>query len=183
MSARSAPGPRALRSEPSLRLVALVLALCGGCAYRPASKTAICSGRDCYEVGGLGQEWKSITLEDGAAGFFNATTGSVILGYASCRDDAEATPLSSLTAHLLVGYSDRRERSSELIAFAQREALRSVIDAKLDGVPVVLDLYVLKRDGCIFDLCFVARPASYDAGLPDFRRFVEGFHQLPRPPA
>ena len=164
-------------------LLATLLALSTGCAYRPASKTAICTGVDCYEVGPLGPGWQSIPQEGGGAGFFNAANGSVILSFASCRDDAEATPLSSLTAHMLVGYSESRERSAVLVPFAHREALRSVIDAKLDGVPVVLDLYVFKSNGCIYDLSFVARPAMYDAGLADFRRFVEGFQQLPRPPA
>ena len=177
MSASNAP------RRAQVGLLAALLALSTGCAYRPASKSAICSGMDCYEVGPLEKEWKSVTQKDGAAGYYNAANGGIILSYASCRDDAEATPLSSLTAHMLVGYSERRERSSALISFAHREALRSVIDAKLDGVPIVLDLYVFKSNGCIFDLSFVAPPASYDAGLADFRRFVEGFQQLPRPPA
>lgn len=167
----------------SARILLVFGMIASGCAYRPVSKSAICTGVDCYEVGDLGSEWRSVGHDDGAAEYFNATNGGVILSYASCRDDAEAAPLSSLTAHLLVGYSDRQERSSEVLPFAHREALRTVVDAKLDGVPVVLDLYVFKSNGCVFDLSFVARPAGYDAGLADFRRFVEGFQQLPRPRA
>jgi len=174
------------RSGGALRLtglLALSLALSAGCAWRPASARAICSGVDCYETGSLGSEWQSIKREDGLAGFFNSTSGGVILSNANCRDDAEAAPLSSLTAHLLVGYTERHERSSGLVAIAGREALRSVIDANLDGVPVVLDLYVMKRNGCIFDLSYAAPPASYDSGLADFQRFIEGFIQLARPAA
>ena len=161
----------------------LVLVLSAGCAAHTTSVPAMCSGKECYEMGPLGPEWKSVTREDGVAGFFNAANGGIILSNATCRDDAEAVPLSSLTAHLLVGYTERRERSSELLSFSRREALRSVIEAKLDGVPVVLDLYVLKSNGCVFDLSYAAPPAGYDSGLADFLRFVEGFHQLPRPAA
>ena len=176
--------PSTARGCAQAALLSLALAFSPACAsYRPASASAICTGTDCYEVGPLGPEWKSVTQEDGGVGYFNATLGSVILSYASCRDDAEATPLSSLTAHLLVGYSESHERSADLVPFAKREALRTVVDAKLDGVPVVLVLYVFKSNGCIFDLSYVARPARYEAGLADFGRFVEGFLQLPRPPA
>ena len=80
----------------------------------------------------------------------------MIQGNATCRDDADPAPLGSLTAHLLIGYTDRRTRSTEHVAVDGREALRSVIDARLDGVPVVLDLYVLKRNGCVFDLSLAA---------------------------
>jgi hypothetical protein len=163
--------------------VALVLFLSTGCAYRPANARAICTGMDCYEVGVLGPAWKAVTQDDGSAGYFNKAIGGVILSTASCRDDAEAAPLSSLTAHLLIGYTDRHERSSELVALSGREALRSVIDAKLDGVPIVLDLYVMKRNGCVFDLSYAAPPAGYDSGLADFQRFIAGFSQLPRPTA
>ena len=175
-------GPLVLQA-PLMRLLAVVLVLSAGCAWRPASVRAICAGEDCYETGVLGPAWKVITREDAMVAFFNASTGGIILSNENCRDDAEATPLSSLTAHLLVGYTEHHERSSELVAFARREALRSVIDAKLDGVPVVLDLYVFKKDGCIFDLSYAASPACDDSGLADFQRFVEGFIQLPRPPA
>jgi hypothetical protein len=40
---------------------------------------------------------------------------------------------------------------------------------------VVLDLYVLKRDGCVFDLTYAAPSARYPAGLADFGCFVAGF--------
>lgn len=171
----------AKRSEVGLRSLLAVLSI--ACATRPTTTRTMCSGRECYDVGPLGPEWKVVTQKDGTAGFFNATNGGIIVSNATCRDDAEGAPLSSLTAHMLVGYTERHERSRELLSFGGREALRSVIEAKLDGVPVVLDLYVLKSNGCIFDLSYAAPPAGYESRLGDFRRFVEGFRQLPRPPA
>ena len=61
-----------------------------------------------------------------------------------------------------------------------REALHAVIDARLDGVPVVLDLYVIKRDGCVYDLSFAAPTSLYPLGRSDFGRFVAGFAAGPR---
>ena len=165
--------------------LALALTLAPGCAHTSrqswnAETRTVCAGKDCYQIGALGPEWKLVSRARGSAGFVHGAGGGVILSHATCRDDAEAAPLASLTAHMLIGYSERRERAVRLVAFAEREALRSVLDGKLDGVPIVLDLYVLKRNGCIFDLSYVAPVATYDAGLADFQRFVDGFQQQPR---
>ncbi len=57
----------------------------------------------------------------------------------------------------------------------RREALHTHLDAKLDGVPMTLDLYVMKRNGCIFDLSYAAPPDAFARGYGDFQRFVDGF--------
>ena len=93
----------------------------------------------------------------------------------TCRDDAEIASLRTLTEHLLIGYTERQTQLSQAVPLARREALHTVVLAKLDGVPVVLDLYVLKRNGCIFDLSYSASPERHALGAPDFERFVMGF--------
>ena len=62
-----------------------------------------------------------------------------------------------------------------MLPLAQREALRTVVEVKLDGVPMVLDLWVLKRDGCLFDLSYAAPATRFAEGAADFGRFVAGF--------
>jgi hypothetical protein len=46
--------------------------------------------------------------------------------------------------------------------------------AKLDGVPMQYDIYVMKKDGCVYDLVYVAPPARFTAGAADFERFALG---------
>src|SRR5437762_3424903 len=111
-----------------------------GCAHtrtdwNPATRL-LCSGRVCYRVGDLPAGWRMVHAEGAEIGFFNQSIAAVIQGNATCRDDADPAPLGSLTAHLLIGYTDRQTRSTERVAVDGREALHSVIDARLDGVPV-----------------------------------------------
>ena len=47
--------------------------------------------------------------------------------------------------------------------------------ATLDGAPVELDAWVLKKDGCVYDLVYAAPPSRFAAGAPAFARFVAGF--------
>jgi hypothetical protein len=114
-------------------------------------------------------------VDRGAVGFFSPTLGAVIHANGTCRDDAEASSLETLTRQLFIGYTDRQPIDSRTVTIDGRDALHSVLTARLDGVPVVLDLYVLKRNGCIFDLGYVAPPEQHARGEADFARFVAGF--------
>lgn len=151
-----------------------------GCAHAPkgrfdAARDQVCAGQVCYHVGDLGPEWRVVHQQGSAVGFFNDDVGAVIEANATCRDDADAAPLGALTRQLLIGYTERQIESQEKVALDNREALHTRLTAKLDGVPMQLDLYVLKRNGCIFDLSYAAPPATAARGQADFARFVDGF--------
>jgi hypothetical protein len=158
-----------------LSMVALLLA--GGCAHSGWNQATrqLCSGESCFQLGTLDRSWSVIHREAGEVGFFNDKVGGVIQTNSACRDDADSAPLTALTNRLLIGYTERRDLTAELVELDRREALHTIIEAKLDGVPVTLDLYVMKRDGCIFDLSFAAPVARYAEGKSDFDRFVHEF--------
>lgn len=160
-------------------LLALVATALFGCAHThyDASQDKLCYRAVCYRFGSLGAEWQALQVKsDGAAiGFFNPRLGAIIASNATCRTDAEAAPLASLTRQLLIGYTDRQQRLSESVMLDGRGALHTVVEARLDGVPMVLDLYVLRRDGCVFDLSLAAPPDRYAEGRAEFARFVGGF--------
>jgi len=166
-------------SRSLLPPLGLALAL-AGCAHPPTGRwyplaDQLCAGRVCYQVGRLGEGWRIAHVEGTAVGFYSARVGGVIEANATCRDDADPAPLKALTHQLLIGYTERRMLAQETVPLAAREALHSVVAARLDGVPIVLDLYVLKKNGCVFDLSFVAPPETRALGAADFARFVAGF--------
>ncbi len=81
--------------------------------------------------------------------------GQVLAMNATCRDYGDPS-LDVLTHHLLMGFTDRWEKSKETKAIDGREAMISRYDAKLDGVEVELEVAVLKKDGCVHDFMYVA---------------------------
>jgi hypothetical protein len=166
-------------SRPLRAAIACALCIsCISCSPKTvwhADARTLCHGRVCYEVGPLGSGWRTVHKEAAQIGFFNDATGAVIQSNATCRDDAEAAPLDALTRQLLIGYTERHILESHTVPLAGREALRTRVAAKLDGVPIMLELYVLKRNGCVFDLSYVAPPDSYARSERDFARFVSGF--------
>lgn len=154
-----------------------------GCAHAPRGHIEathddaerVCAGDVCYRVPQLGERWRLVHQQGASVGYFSDAVGGVIEANATCRDDADAAPLGALTRQLLIGYTERHVRTESTVPLDEREALHTILDAKLDGVPVTLDLYVMKRNGCIFDLSYAAPPDAYARGAGDFQRFVGGF--------
>ena len=163
-------------------VVASLAILVTGCAHAPRGHVEargdhdrVCAGDVCYQVGELGAAWQHVRTEQGAVGFYNPQLGGVIEANATCRDDADAAPLRALTRQLLIGYTERHIEEQKTVPLDEREALRTRVSAKLDGVPMTLELYVMKRNGCIFDLSYAAPPDAFGRGADDFQRFVDGF--------
>jgi hypothetical protein len=129
-----------------------------------------------YRIGTLSPDWGRVRVADGQVAFHHPGGGS-ILANANCQPRQDVS-LDVLTNHLLFGIEDRREESRVRFQLDGRMALRTRLDGTLDGVPISLDLVVLKKDGCIYDLGLAAAPSVFPQRRPDFERFVRGFARL-----
>ena len=157
-------------------LVLLVVGCAGGAhVHTNPESRQLCAGDDCYRFGEL-PGWRIVREKKGEVAFFDDRFDAIAQINATCRQDAEAASLEVLLRHLLIGYTDVDQREQEKVSLAGREALHTVVEARLDGVPIVLDLYVVKRNGCVFDLSMAAPPDRYTRASGDFARFVSGFH-------
>ena len=84
-------------------------------------------------------------------------------------------PLQILMNDLLIGTTDRRVLMGETVTLDGRDALHQVVSVRVDGVPVIYDLYVMKKDGCVYDLTLVTPPRAYDRASAQFGTLVAGF--------
>ena len=135
-------------------------------------------GRDVtYRFGPVPLGWREIEIEGNDAAWHDADSGGVVHVDHSC-ERAQDTPLASLVQHLLIGFTDREFASEETVPFDGREARHVVVRARLDGVPVVLELYVMKKDGCVYDIGLVAPPETFARVSADFNGFARGFHTI-----
>lgn len=162
-----------LNARAAATSVAFVIAIgCGGPTF---VGNVYRDGEATYRVGDLGPAWRRIGMEDNDLAWHNEQVGAVVQVNATC-DPFQDVPLSALTNHLLIGFTDREFRSSEAVPLDGREALRSRVVARLDGVPRELLLYVMKKDQCTYDFALVAPPGeSYREAEPEFERMVAGF--------
>lgn len=124
-------------------------------------------------------EWQQISAEGANLAFRDSGSAATIAINARCGKGEDDVPLASLTQHLFLQFTERDLVSQEVVPFDGREAMHSVLSAKLDGVPKKFDVWVLKKDGCVYDMYLIAPPASFEAGVGPFRALVSGFTTVP----
>jgi hypothetical protein len=148
-----------------------------GCASSGFQDNVYRDAHVCYRVGPLDASWHRFNVSDCNVAFRHVDGGS-ILANGRCSGIKDV-PLDVLTNQAVIGLEDKQEHSREVITLDGRAALRTRMSATLDGVPVELDLVVLKKDNCTYDLQLVAGQKVFAERESDFWRFVEGFQQMP----
>ncbi|MFK7985659.1 MAG: hypothetical protein AB8I08_06475 [Sandaracinaceae bacterium] len=128
-----------------------------------------------YRVGTFDPEWEPLRVSNNDLAWRHGAHGAIAQINANC-DPFQDVPLTSLTNHLLIGFTDRERHDQRIVTLDGRDALRSRYTASLDGVPRELLFYVLKKDECTYDFALVAAPgAGYGPAEAAFERFVAGF--------
>jgi len=163
-----------------LGLVALnMLTACGGSKGKGSfDGTIYRHGPIAFQIPPQPAEWKRVEVDDAALAFRDESRGASILVNARCLSADDRTPLVALTNHLLIGATERVYLSQDAEPFDGREALHTKIKAKWDGVPMMMDVFVLSKDGCVYDFVYLARPEAFEEGAASFERFVRGFRTL-----
>jgi hypothetical protein len=125
------------------------------------------------------ETWKRVEVTHAALAYRDEGDEATVVVNGRCGLDGEDVPLDALTQHLFLRFTEREILEQKVIPFDRREAMRTVLVAKLDGVPMKFDVWVLKKDGCVYDLDFMAPPARFARGAEEFERFVRGFATVP----
>ncbi len=158
-------------------LLLLVSGTLTACAGKGTFRDGIFYGNEArYRVAPPGGPWERVSISGNDLAWEGAA-GEVIAVNALCSEHGDPS-LQVLTNHLLMGFEDRTVRERETLQLAGRAALRTRVGASLDGVKRELELLVLKKDGCVYDLSYLAPPSTFDARLPDFHAVVESFEAL-----
>jgi hypothetical protein len=129
-----------------------------------------------YRVGPRGPHWKRVEVEDNDLAFHDPAVGTVSVN--STCEDYEDVPQAALMNHLLMGTTERRFRIEETVTVDGRGARHVIADVELDGVPVTLEVFLLNRDGCVYDIVYTAAREVHERERGAFLAFVNGFQVL-----
>jgi len=167
-----------MRLAPPSFVVAALLAGASACSGPSLQGNVFRQGDVAFRVGPIPESWTSLGSVEGdiAALAFRDREGRVTVGAAGrCHRDGDDVPLRSLTQHLHLGFTDRKLLGERELQLDGRRALRTEMNASLDGVPKYLTFVVLKKDGCVYDFWRIADQPSDTAS---FDAFVLGFQTL-----
>lgn len=106
-------------------------------------------------------QWQQRKLRGVDLYFVNEKDNAILLINAECRKNND-TPLAGLTSQLLMSFSEVTYKKQDLITVAEREALLSLVSAKMDGVKEELLVAVLKKNRCIYDAVLSAKTVTAD---------------------
>ena len=126
-----------------------------------------------YRVGALAPQFTRIEVGDNDLAWHDRSLGTISVN-STCRD-YEDVPASALLNQLLFGTTARNFRVEEVATLDGRAARHVIVDVELDGVPVTLNVYLLQKDGCVYDLAHVASQAQAERARPVFEAFVRAF--------
>ena len=174
------PGsPAWLAFHVILALVFAALIALGGCGGSSFDGNVYRGAGFAFRVGPVAPTWKRLGVSRGALAFRDEATDATIAASGRCGEDGEDIPLAALTQHLFLEFTDREILEQRVTPMDGREAMNTVLIAKLDGVPQKFDVWVLKKDSCVYDLYYIARPDRFEQGVAAFERFVRGFATVP----
>lgn len=163
----------------SLSLSALLLSGCASTSYQDQ----VFQARDlAFHTGPLDPSWRPIEVQGTRLAFRDDDRDATIAISARCGKDAEDVPLAGLTQHLFLQFTERNILDQHLVLMDRREALRTQLQAKLDGVSKSFLVYVLKKDGCVYDLLLISHPASFEKSAKAFDDFARQFSVIDKAP-
>lgn len=166
---------RALRPASTLLAPFLVLGAAPACGGSAFDGHVFRTDEITFRVGPIPAEWQRIDAGEAVLAFRDEKTPASIAVTGRCGKDGDDVPLESLTHHLFLEFTERRVESQTRINLDGREALHTDLLAKLDGVEKRFTIFVLKKNGCVYDFMHIAPPDASADGRQRFVTFVEGF--------
>lgn len=152
-----------------------VLCLASACARPAWDGHTYASGAVQFQTGPIAHGWHRMEGEPALLAFRDPARDLVISVNGRCGKDSDDVPLSALTQHLFLYFTDRQPLAQTALSLDGREALRTELSAKLDGVQRRFVVYVMKKDGCVYDFILIAEPTVSPSSVSEFDRFVSGF--------
>jgi hypothetical protein len=100
-------------------------------------------------------------------------TGNSISYFSDCK--SSSLPLKAIRTNIFTGVESLKILDEGVATYNAREALRSIVIGKMEGVPIKINLIIFKKNMCTYSLSYVALLDQYDRELSSFNKFVEGF--------
>lgn len=172
--------PRAPQGGRRFSLLALTIGLCS-CAGPQFHHQVVDTGDVRYRMPPPAAPFERVHISDYDVAYSDPRLGTMGV-HATCREYTDVPP-KALLNQLLFGTTERTQLLLETVTLDGRGALHARYAVSLDGVPVVLELFVVSKDGCLFDFSLVTAPEAGPAGRQAFERWVGGFSMLGRRPS
>jgi len=160
----------------ALRLISLLGVMAAACSGARYDGALFQNSELAFRFGPVPSGYRELEVEGTLLAFRNDADSATLALSGRCGLDGDDVPLTALTHHLFLQFTDRELISQRTLELDGREALRSELSAKLDGVPKRFVIYVLKKNGCVYDFVHIAPPSAPPSDT--FDQLVRTFHTV-----
>jgi hypothetical protein len=159
----------------SLASLAGVVLLSLGCGKPAFDGRSYQAGDVAFHIGPIPASWQPLEVEGARLAVRDPATDTILSVNAHCGRDADDVPLAALTQHLFIQFTERSIVEQRTFDLDGREAMRTELKAKLDGVPRRFRVVVLKKNGCVYDFSEIATAKANRQSDAVFEAVVSGF--------
>jgi hypothetical protein len=139
---------------------------------------------DDYSIMDLGKnpDWKKIGADKNSTDMSDLTfqskkNSSIISLNSVCRetgdDNPAATDLKAVTHELLLGISNISDKTEKEITVSDTPALETTVQGQLNNQAMKLRAVVLRKNSCVYDLMYIARPERFNDDIEVFQTFTQ----------
>ncbi len=155
---------------------AFATAAIAGCAGKHIENGVFRSPKG-YQIAVPGDGWMVRPESSADLEFRRSGARGGMLVNAACSPNGSNATLPVLERHLLAGLRDRTVVTDDDVTLGDRPARHAVVDGRFRDEPdaVRVEVYVMRDSRCVYDFLYAAPPAFFEAGRPEFERFVETF--------
>jgi len=133
------------------------------------------TGTGSFHVSRLPPPWKGPKIRLKQLIHENDPLQATIVTDALCGPKYDDGPLPKLAAEMFQKMTDRKIASQITLTIDGRSAYRMRGQGRMDGVLLEMDVVVLKKNLCLYDMVYVAPPAAFSRGEKDFEDYIHGF--------
>ncbi len=171
-----------------VRLLGLVILLANvsGCSVLVGNVKPVDQKSETYRALNLAEgnpDWKKLELaphdgdptratDSSDVAYQSTRTSSIISLNSVCRPGGNPDSLHDISRLLFLGITDVSLKDEKDLQLEGVPALQTTVQGRLNGEQVRLRSVVLRKEVCVYDLMYVARPDRFASQEPDFNRFV-----------
>ena len=126
-----------------------------------------------YHVDMPGEGWTREKIKGVDAAWFSPDHAAIMIN-SSCSDASDVS-LIGLTGQLFIGLTEQKLINQRTLQASGREALETHISAKIDGVPRQMKTWVLKKDGCVYDIVLAAPDDAFESSVKTYDLVRDSF--------
>jgi hypothetical protein len=156
-----------------------MLSLSAGCVAGWIAGTTYRDPEDRFQVRLPPATWSPRPLDGAVLSFGSPELQAAIALRVDCQTP-EPGELPWVARHLFFGLEEKRAQGRETVRLHEVVGIRTRVRARLEHVPVEVEGVTLRRAECLYDFIYVAPPAVFPQGRPDFEAFVESWTPLSR---